>query len=57
MKKDITTARWYMKPYYHMWAFAYYAAVRLIGKKFFYYASKPKEMSDIILEIRRGAIT
>ena len=54
MKEDINLSSWYMKPHYHLWAFTYYQSVRLIGKKFFYYADKPKEMNDLILDIRKG---
>lgn len=54
MKNDISRTNWYLKPHYHIWAYTYYKSVRLIGKKFFYYAEKQKTMKDLILEIREG---
>lgn len=55
MKIDIKLASWYLKPHYYLWAYTYYKSVRLIGKKFFNYLDKPKEMSDLILDIRKGS--
>lgn len=53
MKEDIKLASWYLKPHYHLWAYTYYKSVRLIGKKFFNYADKQKDMNDLILDIRK----
>lgn len=44
MKKDISICKWYLKPYYHLWAWVYYKAVRLLGKKHFYYSNKPRTL-------------
>ena len=44
MKIDIASAKWYLKPYYHLWAYTYYKAVRLFGKKYFYYANKQRTL-------------
>jgi len=47
MRVDITSAKWLMKPYYHLWAFGYYTAVRLFGKKFFNYSKNMRASRDI----------
>ena len=56
MKLDIESAKWYLKPHYHIWAWTYYKSVRLIGKKFFYYGEKPKNMADLISEMQRSSL-
>ena len=56
MKKDIANAKWYLKPHYHIWAYTYYKSVRLIGKKFFCYGEKPKNMADLISEMQRSSL-
>ena len=43
MRVDIKNAKIYLKPFYHIWAFFYYLAVRTFGKKYFYYANSYKE--------------
>ena len=35
MLGDIRKAKWYKRPYYRMWAYIYYKAVRLKGAKYF----------------------
>lgn len=47
MRLDIQEAKWYLKPYYHQWALAYYLAVRLFGSKYFYYSEKMRTLADI----------
>lgn len=47
MRVDIKGAKWYLKPYYHMWAWFYHKAVRLFGSKHFYYADKQRTIKDI----------
>jgi len=42
MKVDISNAKWYKKPYYHVWAFTYYLAVRAFGSKFFHYSKSQR---------------
>jgi len=37
MREDIKSVKWNLKPYYHIWAFGYYRAVRFFGKKYFNY--------------------
>lgn len=37
MREDIKDAKWYLKPYYKMWAYGYYLAVRKFGKPYFNY--------------------
>ena len=37
MKMDIKKAKWHLQPYYSFWAFSYFTAVRLVGKKYFNY--------------------
>ena len=56
MLKDIAEAKWYLKPHYHIWAYTYYKSVRLIGKKFFYYGDRPKNMVDLISEMQRSSL-
>ena len=46
MRVDIKEAKWYLKPYYHLWAYTYYKAVRLFGKKYFYYANKQRTLKS-----------
>ena len=47
MRVDIAESKWYLKPYYHVWAYAYYKAVRLLGKKYFYYHSTCRTIKDL----------
>ena len=47
MRKDVKETKWYMKPYYHQWALAYYVAVRFFGKNYFNYAETMRTVSDI----------
>lgn len=52
MKKDIQKYKSFIKKaHYHIWAWTYYKAVRLVGKKFFYYASRQKTMEDLVREM------
>ena len=52
MREDIATAVWYKKPYYYIWAYAYYKAVVIEGKKYFNYGSRYKTMDDLIQEMK-----
>ena len=47
IKVDIAISKWYLKPYYHLWAYTYYKAVRLFGSEYFYYDYKPRDIGDI----------
>lgn len=52
MKKDASEAKWYLRPHYYMWAWTYYMSVRVMGKKFFYYADKQKTIEDLNREMK-----
>lgn len=39
MLEDIKSQPLIKKPYYHLWAFTYYKAVRIFGKKYFNYGA------------------
>lgn len=54
MLEDIANARWYLKPHYHVWAYAYYKFVRLGGKKYFYYGLKMKTIADLHKEMEEA---
>ena len=47
MLKDCSTLPWYNKIRYYPWCHAYYRAVRIFGKKAFYYAETQRDI-DII---------
>jgi len=47
MKADIEDTAWYLKPLYHIWAYAYYLAVRLFGSKYFSYGASKKSLDDL----------
>lgn len=47
MKEDIKKAKWYKRAYYHVWAYSYYQAVAIGGKKYFYFADKQKNIMDL----------
>ena len=51
MKEDIKKAKWYKRPYYHVWAYAYYQAVNFGGKEYFYFAKTPKTLAELEEEI------
>jgi len=51
MKKDIATAVWYKKPYYHVWAYVYYKAVVIEGREHFSYRDSYKTVEDLIREM------
>jgi hypothetical protein len=51
MKKDVKRAKWYLRAYYHIWAYSYYKAVAIGGKKYFYFAKKQKNIADLNYEI------
>ena len=53
MKVKISQAKWYKKPHYHIWAYTYYKAVRIGGKKYFYYSNTQKTYTDLKLEMMR----
>ena len=44
---DIKEVAWNQKPYYHVWAFTYYWAVRLFGKKYFNHSNKMRTLDDL----------
>lgn len=50
MKVDVSNAKWFLKPYYHTWAWTYYKAVQISGKKFFHYGDRKKDLPDLIRE-------
>lgn len=53
MKEDIKNIKkWYKRIYYHIWAFSYYEAVNIGGKKYFYFADKPKTLEDLKKEMK-----
>lgn len=49
-------AAWYLKPYYHTWALAYYAAVSIAGKKYFNFGSAYKTIVDLDNEIKKEVL-
>jgi len=53
MLEDIKSAKWYLKPHYHIWAFSYMQAVSLGGKKYFYFAPQKKTLEDLQMEMSR----
>ena len=56
MLEDIKSAKWYLKPHYHLWAYAYYKSVRLGGKKAFYSSFKFKNIDDLKAEMMLEAL-
>ena len=52
MKEDIRSAVWYKRAHYRIWAFLYYGAVSIGGKKYFYFAKKPKTLEDLKEEMK-----
>jgi len=55
MREDIKVSgkRWYIKTYYKMWAFTYYKAVRVFGKKHFSYREKPMTLKQLQEEMKK----
>ena len=53
MKIDITSKdlSWWKKAHYKIWAWTYYKAVRLFGKKFFNYICSSKTLEDLQREM------
>lgn len=51
MKEDIKQAKWYKRAYYHVWAYSYYKAVDIGGKKYFNFALTPKTEEDLKKEM------
>ena len=47
MKIDIQDEKWYSKPFHHVWAYTYFKAVRIFGKKAFNYSINYKTLADI----------
>lgn len=47
MKIDIEGEKWYSKPFHHAWAYIYYKAVRIFGKKYFYFTENKRTLADI----------
>ena len=53
-REDIAEIEWYKihkKVWYHAWAFIYFLAVSLGGKKYFYYGPKQKTLEDLLREM------
>ena len=53
-REDIAQIKWYKihkKAWYHAWAFLYFLAVSLGGKKYFYFGPKPKDIEDLKKEM------
>lgn len=48
MLEDVSNAVWWKRPLYKSMAFLYYKAVRVVGKKFFYYNDTPKTIDDVL---------
>ena len=48
IKLDISNSIWYLKPLYHIIGYSYYKAVKLFGKKAFYYGEQKTEQNLII---------
>lgn len=44
------------KSYYHIWAFAYYQAVNIGGKEYFYFAEVMKTKEDLLKEMEKYKI-
>lgn len=53
MLTDVKNASWYKKPHYHIWAGAYYLAVRVGGGLAFTYLDKTRTMGDLLLFEKR----
>ena len=51
MRETISKEKWYLRPHYHLWAYAYYREVRLSGKKFFHYGERMKNIGDLASEM------
>lgn len=49
MREDVQRQKWYNKPIAELSALTYYLAVRLFGKKYFYYGDKPREVDEEIV--------
>ena len=47
MLAKVSTMAWYNKLRYWPWCRLYYRAVRIVGKKFFYYGNKEQEVPNI----------
>lgn len=49
MKRDCKRVRWYLRIllFPHAWAWIYYKAVRLKGKKFFHFAEQKRTREDL----------
>ena len=44
MLKKVKGLSWYWQLRYRPWCYIYYRAVRVVGKKFFYYGNKEQEL-------------
>ena len=42
-----------LKSHYHIWAFSYYQAVNIRGKKYFSFSDRPKTLEDLQMEMMR----
>ena len=47
MKIDCEDYVWHKKAYYRVIAYVYFKAVRLFGKKFFYYGNSKRDKKDL----------
>lgn len=48
MKKDVSEAKWFRKPFYGIAAYTYYKSVRVFGKKFFNYCDSQKTKENVV---------
>lgn len=55
MCRDIKRARTLLKPYYHLWARAYYQAVRMFGKSYFHTGDK-RTWADLYVAVGRPEV-
>jgi len=48
MKIDIKAVKeWYKRAYYSVWAYSYYKAVSIFGKKNFHFSSEKRTLEDL----------
>jgi hypothetical protein len=51
MKEDCTDQKWYNRWWAYSVAFSYYSAVRLFGKKYFYYSDRPRSFEEFLKDV------
>jgi hypothetical protein len=54
MKKDVSEASYFKRPFYAMTAWAYYISVRKVGHKFFHYSESQKTREDLFNLIKES---